>query len=132
MLPEVAGLALISPAIGVTPLAALAVWQARIGHLLGLDKLAWSDIRPEYDPYKYGSFAVNAGDQVYRLTVEVQSRLAALAAAGRLDRVPPIIAFQSMVDATVSTRALIQGLFARLHHGRHELVLFGDCARPLS
>ena len=122
-LPRVAGLALISPSIGVTPLAALAVWQARIGHFLGLDKLAWSDIRPEYDPYKYGSFAVNAGDQVHRLTAEIRSRLTALA-AGRLDQFPPILAFQSVVDATVSTRALIEGLFARLDHGRHELVLF--------
>ena len=124
MLPKVAGLALISPAIGVTPLAALAVWQARIGHLLGLDKLAWSDIRPEYDPYKYGSFAVNAGYQVHRLTAEIRSRLAALAAAGHLDQIPRILAFQSVVDASVSTRALIQGLFSRLHPGRHELVLF--------
>lgn len=77
-LPSVNGLVLISPSIGVTGLAALAVWQARIGHLLGLEKLAWNSILPEYDPFKYGSFAVNAGDQVYRLTTEIQSRLETL------------------------------------------------------
>jgi len=53
---------LISPAIGVTAVAALAVWQARLSAIPGLDKLAWNDIGPEYDPYKYTSFAVNAGE----------------------------------------------------------------------
>ena len=64
-LPKVDRLVLISPAIGVTSVAAFAVWQARLGHLLGLDKIASNAILPEYDPYKYGSFAVNAGDLVY-------------------------------------------------------------------
>lgn len=34
-LPKVDRLAMLSPAIGVTPAAALAVWQARLGHLPG-------------------------------------------------------------------------------------------------
>ena len=123
-LPKTEGLVMISPAIGVTSLAAFAVWQARLGHLLGLDKLAWNAILPEYDPFKYGSFAVNAGDQVYRLTVEIRSELDQLAASGDLDRFPPVLAFQSVVDATVSTSALVSGLFAHLPHVGHELVLF--------
>jgi len=123
-LPAVAGLVLISPAIGVTPLAAFAVWQARLGHLLKLDKLEWSDIRPEYDPFKYNSFAVNAGDQVYRLTVEISRLIAHHGPSGGLDGMPPILAFQSAVDATVSTRALIDGLFGKLPSPEHELVLF--------
>ena len=123
-LPSVDGLVLISPAIGVTSMAALAVWQARLGHLLGLEKLAWLDIMPEYDPFKYGSFAVNAGDQVYRLTAEIRSLLDKVRAAGHLDRFPPVLAFQSAVDATVSTHAVILTLFRQLPAGRHELVLF--------
>ena len=123
-LPKVNGLMLISPAIGVTPLAALARWQARIGRLFGLNKLAWNSILPEYDPFKYGSFTVNAGDQTYRLTGEIQSRLKTLGAAGELKAFPPVLAFQSMVDATVSTEAVVQGLFERLPAGEHELVLF--------
>lgn len=123
-LPGVAGLVLISPAIGVSPLAVLAVWQARLGHLLGLEKLAWSDILPEYDPFKYGSFAVNAGDVVYRLTDTIQSRLEKLKAGGELNRFPPVLAFQSAVDATVSMPALVQGLFEQLPDSGHELVLF--------
>ncbi|MBW2144729.1 MAG: alpha/beta fold hydrolase, partial [Deltaproteobacteria bacterium] len=123
-LQKVNGLILISPAIGVTPIAALARWQARIGHLFGLNKLAWNSILPEYDPFKYGSFAVNAGDQTYRLTGEIQLRLKTLDAAGELQAFPPVLAFQSMVDATVSTEAVVQGLFERLPAGGHELVLF--------
>jgi alpha-beta hydrolase superfamily lysophospholipase len=123
-LPRVAGLGLISPAIGVSPVAALAVWQARLGHLLGLEKLAWNAIQPEYDPFKYGSFAVNAGDQVFRLTREIQRRLRALEAGDQLRFLPPVLALQSAVDATVSTPALVQSLFERLQSAGHELVIF--------
>jgi len=123
-LPSVRGMVLVSPAIGVTPLAAFAVWQTRLGRLLGLQKLAWTDILPEYDPFKYGSFAVNAGDQVYRLTVEIQSKMKTLGAGKVLEHFPPVLAFQSGVDATVSTRALIDGLFGQLPADGHELVIF--------
>jgi len=124
-LPKVDRIAVLSPAIGVTPAAAFAVWQARLGHLLGLDKLAWSDILPEYDPFKYNSFAVNAGDVVYRLTREIQRRIAERTKQeGGLTALPPILAFSSVVDATVSTPALIEGLFKHLPAGGHELVLF--------
>lgn len=123
-LPEVSGIVLISPAIGVTPMAALAVWQGRVGHWLGLDKLAWTSIAAEYDPFKYNSFAVNAGDQVYRLTAEIGKHLDRLGGTGKLDHFPPLLAFQSAVDATVSTPALIAGLFSKLPGDQHELVLF--------
>jgi alpha-beta hydrolase superfamily lysophospholipase len=123
-LPEVEGLVLISPEIGVTAAAALAVWQARLGLLLGLDKLAWNQILPEYDPFKYQSFAVNAGDLSHRLTGEIQRRVGAAAAAGRLVRMPPILAFSSVVDDTVLAPALAASLFNRLPAGGHELVLF--------
>ncbi len=123
-LPKVERLVLLSPAIGVSPAAALAVWQARLGHLLGLEKLAWNAILPEYDPFKYGSFAVNAGDVVYRMTGQIQERLGELGRTGALERFPRLLAFSSVVDATVSTPALVEGLFERLPAGDHELVLF--------
>jgi alpha-beta hydrolase superfamily lysophospholipase len=123
-LPKAKGLILVSPAIGVTPLAAFAVWQARIGHLLGLEKLSWNSIEVEYDPYKYNSFAVNAGDQVYRLTSEIQNLLKKNMKTGKLQQFPPILAFQSVADTTVSTSALITGLFDKLPAGGHELALF--------
>jgi len=123
-LPRVQGVVLLSPEIGVTKLAALAVWQARLGRLLGLPKLAWVSVLPEYDPFKYGSFAVNAGQQAHRLTAEIQDRISKSASAGTLSQLPPILAFQSVVDTTVSVPALIKGLFERLPPGGHELVLF--------
>lgn len=123
-LPRVDRLVLLSPEIGVAAAAALAVWQARLGYLLGLDKLAWNDILPEYDPFKYGSFAVNAGDVSHRLTAEIQRRLDRLEGAGALQGMPPMLAFTSAVDATVLPVALVQNLYNRLPPGGHELVVY--------
>ncbi|NCF27979.1 MAG: alpha/beta fold hydrolase [Gammaproteobacteria bacterium] len=123
-LPRPSGVILLSPEIGVSAVAALAVWQGRLGHLLGLEKLAWNGLLPEYDPYKYGSFAVNAGDLAHRITVHIQEQLDALQGSGKLEKMPPILAFQSSVDATVTAPALVANLFARLPPANHELVLF--------
>jgi alpha-beta hydrolase superfamily lysophospholipase len=123
-LPAAAGLILISPSIGVTPFAALAAWQGRLGRWMGFHKLAWNAILPEYDPFKYGSFAVNAGEQVHRLTNKLQGRLNEMASAGNLNKLPQMLAFQSIVDATVSTRAVVDGLFAKIPQNGSRLVIF--------
>ena len=123
-LPQPSGVVLLSPEIGVSGVAALAVWQARLGHLLGLEKLAWNSVLPEYDPFKYGSFSVNAGDLAYRITMHIQKRLTALQGTGKLESMSPILAFQSSVDATVTPQALVENLFSRLPSAHHELVLF--------
>ena len=123
-LPQIKGVALISPSIGVKKVAALAVWQGRLGHLLGLDKLAWTDLQPEYDSFKYSSFAVNAGDQVHRLTGVIQQHFKSLEGSDKLSRFPPVIAFQSVVDATVSTKAVVKNLFTKFSEGGHEFILF--------
>jgi len=115
---------LVSPSIGITPAAALAVWKRRLGLLPGLEKLAWNSILPEYDPFKYGSFALNAGKQAYLITQEIQNQISALEGSGALERFPPILAFQSAVDATVEAPVLVSGLFERLPAGGHEIVLF--------
>lgn len=123
-LPQAAGVVLLSPEIGVSGAAALAVWQGRLGHLLGLEKLAWNDLLPEYDPFKYSSFAVNAGDIAHRITGRIQRQLDELQGTGKLEGLPPILAFQSGVDATVSAASLVTHLFDRLPPAQHELVLF--------
>jgi esterase/lipase len=125
MIPQVDALVLLSPAIGVTPVAALARWQGRLGNLAGLSKLAWNSIELEFDPYKYNSFSVNAGDQIYRLTSEIERRIDNLAAAHGLEYFPRTLAFQSVVDATVPARALLDKFYMKLQkNGGHELVLF--------
>ncbi len=118
------GLILISPAIGLTPLAGLAAVQAGMGHLLGLRALAWNSITLEYDPFKYGSFAINAARQSYLVTEEIKADISRLKANGLLSGMPPILAFQSIIDATVSSRAVIESLFRMLTPGPYELVLF--------
>jgi alpha-beta hydrolase superfamily lysophospholipase len=117
-------LVLISPSIGVSKMAALAIWQSRLGRVLGLEKLAWNAIQPEYDPYKYGSFSLNAARQAYRLTDSIRKRLKKARSRGELDGFPPLLAFQSVVDATVTAPALVDVLFNSLPVNGHELVLY--------
>jgi alpha-beta hydrolase superfamily lysophospholipase len=119
-----ASLVLISPAIGISPAAALAKWKGWLALLPGLEKFAWASILPEFDPYKYNSFAINAGDQVHRLTRSVARSVQARAASGPIKNFPPTLVFLSTVDATVSTDAVIDNLLEHLAPDRHELVLF--------
>ncbi len=120
-----ASLIFFSPAIGVSKAAPLAIWQSRLGYLLGLPKLEWNAITPEFDPFKYGSFAVNAGDQVYHLCNEVQEQLDTyLEKEGTKRAFPPVLSFASIVDATVSVDATINNLYKRLPKNDHTLVLF--------
>ena len=57
-------------------------------------------------------------------TLEIQREIKELGAKKDLQSFPPVIAFQSVADATVSTQSVIDGLMARLPKGGHELVLF--------
>jgi len=133
-LTPIDGMVLLSPEIGISKLAALAKWQERLGHLLGMEKLAWNVLQPEYDPWKYGSFALNAGKQAYLVTSEIQDQITALEKTGRLKLMPPVLTFQSVVDATVSGPAVADNFFRRLAavpqgantpaRSGHELVLF--------
>lgn len=134
-LPRPDGLVLMSPALRVSKLAALAGLQIRMSHLPGLGKLAWTDVVPEYDPYKYNSFPLAAAQQIYRLTDDVESRLVAVGEAGRLGELPPVLAFASVVDATVPQRPSLERLYGRRDDPRDQLVLFdlrrGADVRPL-
>ena len=119
-----ASLILISPAIGISPAAALASWKGALANLPGLEKFAWTSIQPEFDPYKYNSFTTNAGDQVHRLTRTVAGRVETRAASGPINNFPPTLVYLSTVDATVSVDAVIDNLLEHLAPDRHELVLF--------
>ena len=123
-LPEVAGIILLSPAIGITAGAALAVWQRRLASLPGLAKLNWQSLIPEYDPYKYNSFPVNGGEQMHRLTMRIEARMNRLDRGSGITNFPPVLAFQSVVDSTIIPRAVMDRFLRRLAPGNHELVLF--------
>lgn len=121
-LPQPAKLVLVSPAIGVSPAAALAKWSRRLSILPGLHRLAWLDIQPEFDPFKYNSFTTNAAEQVFELTRSVARRLEARDDAAQ--PLPPMLVFKSTVDATVSNNAVVDRLLQHLAPQRHELVVF--------
>jgi alpha-beta hydrolase superfamily lysophospholipase len=122
--PMPASLVLVSPAIGIHRAAAAASWKRRSSSVPGLRSLAWLNVEPEFDPYKYNSFTTNAGDQVHRLTRSVSRRIARVASANQASALPPILVFKSNADSTVDTSAVVTGLLGRLDTGRHELVLF--------
>jgi hypothetical protein len=117
-------LLMFSPAIGVSGFAAFTHFAALFAPVPGLEKAAWLDVLPEYDPYKYNSFPVNAGLQIWSLTRAVEKALLRAEAEGKLDRVPPVTAFQSLVDATITAADLATRLFVRLPAKGHELVVF--------
>ncbi len=119
-----ASLVLISPSIGLHPAAALAKWKRRLSVLPGLGGMAWLSVMPEFDPYKYNSFATNAAEQVHSLTRSVARRIAARARSDANPVLPPTLVFKSTVDATVSVDAVIDRLLKHLRPERHELVLF--------
>ena len=124
-------LVLLSPMIGVTPFASLARTVSRLGVVPYFAKAKWTDVLPEYNPYKYNSFPANAGQQTWELTSRLQGQLSKLSEAGRTGEIPPVLTFQSLVDATVSTPAIVDRLFSRLTRDGNELVLF-DVSRTSS
>jgi alpha-beta hydrolase superfamily lysophospholipase len=121
-LPRPSKLVLVSPMIGVSPAAGLAGVISLLGPFV--EKARWIDIVPEYNPFKYNSFPANAGRQTARLTRALSSELAETKSAGRLTDMPPVLVFQSLVDTTVSTAAVLYELLDHLPANRNEIVLF--------
>lgn len=115
---------LISPMVGITRFARFAGWAALPSVLPAFAKAAWLSVLPEFNPFKYNSFPVNGARQSYLLTHVLQQEITRLAREKRLDRLAPLLTFQSVVDFTVSTRAIISSLYAQLPSNGSELVLF--------
>ena len=120
--PQPTSLVLISPAIRTHSAAAFASVKRNTSSVPGLGGLAWLTVMPEFDPFKYNSFATNAVDVVHQLTRSVDNRIAARADPD--PPLPPILALKSTVDATVTTEAIVDNLLSLLAPNRHELVLF--------
>jgi hypothetical protein len=123
-LPRPQRLFLVSAAIGVSKFAALANIASALSFLPYFETAKWLDVLPEYDPYKYNSFTVNAGNQVFRLTRALDRELAAAAGKGLLEQMPRVTAFQSVVDSTVSAADVVRGFLLRLPGPGNELVAF--------
>lgn len=123
-LPRPKRIFLLSPAIGITPFAVLTNVISGLSFIPAFEKSRWTDIQPEYDPYKYNSFPVNAGNQIYRLTRELNRTLRAEKDRHRLQEMPSVSVFQSLVDATVTPREVVRGLLNELPAAGNELVVF--------
>ncbi|MGL4861295.1 MAG: alpha/beta hydrolase, partial [Enterobacteriaceae bacterium] len=123
-LPRPDQLVLLSPMIGVTSFARFAGLAGLPSIFPPFAKAAWLSILPEFNPFKYNSFPVNAARQTHLLTRDLQQRIVRLGRENRLAQLPPIITFQSVVDFTVSTRAVITALYNHLPANGSEVVLF--------
>jgi len=112
---RVSGLFLFSPAICITPKAALAKLHKIYSWLIPSAK--WVDIKPDLDIYKYESFTKNAAAQTYALTGKLKDQLR----QHELDI--PIFAVASEDDITVNTSAIFE-FFSRVNHPSSKLVLY--------
>jgi len=117
-------LILISPMVGITRFARFAGIAGLPGLLPAFARASWLDVVPEFNPFKYNSFPVNGARQAYRLTNVLQSQLQRLAQNDQLGDLAPVLTFQSVVDFTVSTRAVIRSLYELLPDNGSEIVLF--------
>ncbi|MDP3411430.1 carboxylesterase [Bosea sp. (in: a-proteobacteria)] len=123
-LPRADRLVLISPMVGITAFARFAGLAALPAVLPAFAKAAWLSVLPEFNPFKYNSFPVNGARQSHLLTAALQQKILRQAREGRLKDLPPLLTFQSVMDFTVSTRAIITSLYVHLPANGSELVLF--------
>jgi len=115
---------LLSPMIGVTAFARFAGIAGLPAIFPAFAKAAWLSIVPEFNPFKYNSFPVNAARQSFLLSDALQRQITRLAGENRLTELPPVLTFQSVIDFTVSTRAVVEALYQNLPANGSELVLF--------
>jgi alpha-beta hydrolase superfamily lysophospholipase len=123
-LPRADGLVLISPMLAITPMAEFTRLYPAIARVSGEEKMSWSGIEPEIDPFKYSSWPTNASLQAHRITRHVDADLARLSTQGKMSEYPPVLVVQSVADATVLTHGVIDALLDRLPAGRGEMILF--------
>ncbi len=123
-MPGPIGIVLISPMIGITAFARFAGvfgWPAVFPRFA---KAAWLSVVPEFNPFKYNSFPINAARESSQLTRVLQEQITRAARGNRLVELAPVLTFQSLVDFTVSTPAIITALYGNLPANGSELVLF--------
>jgi len=115
---------LVSPMIAVDPLARFSRYFNWLGRLEYFEQSRWLEIIPEYDPHKYNSFPMHAGLQSFKLTMAVKEQIQRMAVNRQLEQMPPILTFQSLVDKTVKTSAVLDSLYEKLPDNGSELVMF--------
>ena len=120
---RVDALVLLSPMIGINPLARITWFYHVAGMISRSEKAKWSKIYAEIEPFKYLSWPMNANVQAWTMTKKIERKLAKYQKSGRIRELPPVFAAQSVVDSTVSVPKLITTLFDRLISDHSELFL---------
>jgi len=114
-------LVLFSPAIAVSSAALVANWHAAVSWLPYFEKFKWLSVLPEIDPFKFTSFSKRAGWEIYKIANRTNRMLRD---PERLERLPPILTFQSVVDNTVSSSAVVDTLYRHLPSNSSSLVVY--------
>jgi len=117
-------LILFSPAVGITPFARVSNWHKAFSWIPAFEKYKWVDVKTEIEPFKYTSFPKNAGAQMWNLSLAVQEDIDKLAKENHMTRFPPVLTFQSVVDATTRAVDVVQKLYDKLPDNGSELVVF--------
>lgn len=123
-LPVPDRLLLLSPEIGIEPLARIANSHELLSFLRYFAQFKWLSIEPESDPFKYNSFPKNAAQEAREVTAALQRQVQEAHDAGRFQDFPSVLTFLSWTDATVKTSATVQRLYDRLQNVGSELVIF--------
>jgi alpha-beta hydrolase superfamily lysophospholipase len=112
---------LLSPAIAVSPAAVITNWHAAISWMPYFEKFQWLSILPEIDPFKFTSFPKRAAWEIYQFANQTN---ALLDNPAKMNSLPPILTFQSLVDNTVNSDAVVSRLYRRLPHNGSDLVVY--------
>ena len=122
--PDVDSIVLLSPMIEVDANARYIGLAGVPAYFGAWSKAAWLELKPEYNPFKYNSFPIKAARESYLLTRDLRAALVDASAQGRMNKLPPILAFQSVADDTVAASAVVTHVFDRLPANGSELVLY--------
>jgi alpha-beta hydrolase superfamily lysophospholipase len=122
-LPKPKAIVLFAPMIGINPMASITRLYHTVAVVSRNQKAQWSAIDAEIDPFRYGSWPMNASVQAWLVTQSVERQLAKLQKSGLMSEMPPVLALQSVVDSTIIVPKLITALFDRLTSSSSELVL---------
>jgi pimeloyl-ACP methyl ester carboxylesterase len=114
---------LFSPCLGVSAFARLALVDQALAFIPYFEKSVWLNVSPEYDPFKYVSFAEQAGYETWKLTRDTRERWSGMVDSGEAAAFPPVLCFQSAVDSTILTSPTLS-FMEDLPAGGSELVVF--------
>jgi len=123
-LPRADRVVLLSPMIGITRFAKFVGIVSIPSHFPAFANAAWLSVLPEFNPFKYNSFPVNGARQSFLLCSSLQRQIERLSTTEAFSTLPPILTFQSVLDYTVSTSAILYYFYAFLPENGSELVLF--------